>query len=192
MRLFLDTNILTYIAVFEEFLCDGTQVALDSTINMWAYLQGCSPDENLLQEIKALHILYLLDEQAHFDWLFSDVAVEEVLKIRDAMKRETHYDLLDRLIEHRNDIYGITGSHFELNERNKLFANLFPALPKKMHNDALQYCEAILVGAYYFVTNDSNFIKASMLTRSGVIATKTSQLPFVSEVLAEITTNGAN
>ena|SRR5215203_2489011 len=35
MRLFLDSNIMTYIAFFEGYLCEGTRAELDLAIEHW-------------------------------------------------------------------------------------------------------------------------------------------------------------
>ncbi len=83
MRLFFDANILTYIAIFENYLCEGTAAELDAAIHTWAHLQGSQPDSSLLQEVQALRVLYLVDDYAHFDWLFSDIGLAEVLRIRN-------------------------------------------------------------------------------------------------------------
>jgi hypothetical protein len=167
MRLFFDTNVLTYIAFFEGYLCEGTEGELESCLISWQELQLGQREEpftlegNLKKEIEALRTLYVIDDYAHFDWLFSDIALQEILSIRHEWKRSQHYNLLDRLIEHRNDVYEMEGRSVRVSERNYLLSAFFINLPKKMENDALQFCEAVLVEADYFVTNDERFIRAS-------------------------------
>jgi hypothetical protein len=109
-------------------------------------------------------ILYLADEKAHFDWLFSDIAGKEIERIRDTVKRSYHYDILSRLIEHRNDVYKQEGINTNNIAFEWLLPAIFPQLPQKMKNDALQFCEALYVEAYYFVTNDYAFIKIANST----------------------------
>src|SRR5215218_1631417 len=105
MRLFLDSNIMTYIAFFEGYLCEGTKVELDLAIEHWHCTGRHRPDLRMLHEVEALRILYLIDDQAHFDWLFSEMGIDEILKTRSESRRSAHYHLLDRLIEHRRDVY---------------------------------------------------------------------------------------
>ncbi len=105
MRLFLDANVMTYVAFFEGFLVEGTAAELRECREHWVNLQGSEPDQSLRRELEALRILYVLDDQAHFDWLFSDVALGEIIRIQNAIKRQAHEDLLSRLLEHRHDIY---------------------------------------------------------------------------------------
>ena len=122
MRLFLDSNIMTYIAFFEGYLCEGTRAELDVAIEHWHRTGRQHPDLRLLQEVEALRILYLIDEQAQFDWLFSEVAIKEIRRIRSESRRSAHYHLLDRLIEHRHDIYLTEGRIVGQNLRAKLLS----------------------------------------------------------------------
>ena len=147
MRLFFDANELTYIALFESYLCEGTKGEFDASVQTWTALQSTAPTANVIREVEALRVLYLVDERAHFDWLCSDIAIDEVLKIRSKFKRECHYDLLDRLIEHRNDVYREEGRRFTVHERRDIMSHLFPKVSDRMRNDVEQYCEAILVKA---------------------------------------------
>lgn len=94
---------MTYIAFFESYLVEGTPDELEVDYLSWIFLQRASPDDKLQAEIHALRRLYLIDDCAHFDWLCSDIAIMEVLAIRDRLKREVHRSLLERLIEHRQD-----------------------------------------------------------------------------------------
>ena len=105
MRLFLDSNIMTYLALFEGYLCEGTRTELDRATEDWHRTIGQGPDSHLLYEVEALRILYLIEEQSHFDWLFSEVGMDEIRSIRSEARKSSHYDLLDRLIEHRRDVY---------------------------------------------------------------------------------------
>jgi hypothetical protein len=100
VRLFLDSNILTYVALFEGYLCEGTRTELDGAIEDWHRITGQAPASHLLHEVEALRILYLIEDQAHFDWLFSEIGMDEILRIRSEARRRSHYHLLDRLIEH--------------------------------------------------------------------------------------------
>jgi hypothetical protein len=105
MRLFLDSNIMTYVAFFEGYLCEGTRVERDSAVEHWHRTSRTRPGSQVLREVEALRILYLLDDQAHFDWLFSDIGLDELQGIRSQLRRSAHHHLVDRLIEHRQDIY---------------------------------------------------------------------------------------
>ena len=182
MRLFLDANIMTYIAFFEGYLCEGTSEELEASISSWTDLQGAVPDECLLREVEALRLLYWLDEQARFDWLFSDLAIEEVMRIRSALKRRLHYDLLDRLIEHRYDVCLEEGRSFTTQDRETLLSSLFPGLQGNMTVDALQYCEAVLIEADYFLTNDIAFVNTATMAEASVSPSRVSDLPFIAEV----------
>lgn len=183
MRLFLDSNLMTYIAFFENYLVEGAIGELNASIDFWRDLQGDIPDRRVLNEVEGLKILYKLDESAHFDWLFSDLGIEEILRIRDEAKKRFHYDLLDRLIEHRQDVYDEEGRGIDEAERSELLNVLFPKLARRMQNDALQYCEAGLVEAIYFLTLDLDFISIANAAGGTVIATTVSDLPFIAEHL---------
>ncbi len=186
MRLFLDSNIVTYITLFEGYLCEGTKVELDLAIRNYPRVTNQELDPNMLHEVEALRVLYLIDDQAHFDWLFSDIGLEEILRIRSDPKRSSHYHLLNRLIEHRHDVYDEEGrKNIRQEDRVELLSRFFPNIPYKMKNDALQYCEAELVGAYYFLTNDRKFTNKARASMGNVRASKVSELPFVAEVLEQ-------
>lgn len=185
MRLFLDSNIVTYVALFEGYLCEGTRAELGLAIGNYHRITNHKPDSNVLHEVEALRVLYLIDDQAHFDWLFSDVGLEEILRIRSETKRSSHYHLLDRLMEHRHDVYAEEGRNIRQEDRVELLSRFFPNIPEKMKNDALQYCEAELVEAYYFLTNDRRFTNKARASTANVQASKVSELPFVAEVLEQ-------
>lgn len=182
MRLFLDANIVTYMAVFEPFLIDGTPEDLRQCANFWLALQGRLPDASLRREIEALRILYLVDERAHFDWLCSDNGVAEIQRIRDFSKREAHRHLLMRLLQHRQDVYAEAGDRVvpELIEARR--REIFPNLPRRMESDALQFCEADLLDAYFFITNDRDFARVAA-GKSALGCCPPSELPFVAEHL---------
>ena len=154
MRLFLDSNVLTYIAFFEGYLAEGP-MELPGELSYWHREQGVEPDEALLEQVHALRTLYLIDDQARFDWLFSEISLHEIEAIRNVLKRQTHYSLLERLIEHRADVYDEEGSDAVAEPRDALFRRWQPALPKKMWNDGRLLAEASVVEADYFVTNDT-------------------------------------
>jgi len=183
MRLFFDANELTYIAFFEGYLCEGTGGEFDAEMQAWADLQRAPPSADVLREVEALRMLYLIDDQAHFDWLCSDIAIDEVLRIRSERKRSCHYGLLDRLIEHRHDVYTEEGRKFTTHERECLLSRLFPNISDSMKNDAGQYCEALLVEADFFLTNDAKFIKAAGTVNPGVTAMRVRELPFIAKLL---------
>ena len=195
MRLFLDANVMTYIAFFEGYLLERTEGQKEESVAGWTALQSSPPTIQLMREIEALSILYHIDDQAHFDWLCSDVALNEVVKIRSQQKRKQHFDLLERLIEHRRDVYEEEGRSSLSEAPETLLSRLFPTLPLGMKNDALQYCEALLVEADYFLTNDQDFIRTvrqapeSIHTLSSdmrpvlIPAVKVSELSFIAELL---------
>ena len=183
MRLFFDTMMMTYIAVFEGYLVEGSQAEKEDAIRFWTVYQTTPPDPRLLHEVEALRMVYLMDEQAHFDWLCSDVAIDEIMKIPDLGKRQVHYPFLDRLIEHRHDVYAEEERHFTFAEREALRASIFPKMSKTFENDEMQYCEALLVGADYFLTNDSDFIKRVARAKADIPVYRVSELPFVLKVL---------
>lgn len=185
MRLFLDSNIMTYVAFFEGYLCEGTRVEHDLAVEHWHRTARIGPGSGVLHEVEALRILYLLDDQARFDWLFSDMGLDEILRIRSQSRRSTHYHLLDRLIEHRRDVYQEESRRTNQKYRARLAARLFPTISKRMKDDALQYCEAELVESDYFLTNDQRFIKKAREAAASVAASKVSELPFVARVLKE-------
>jgi hypothetical protein len=191
MRLFLDSNIMTYVAFFEGYLCEGTRVERDSAVEHWHRTSRTRPGSQVLREVEALRILYLLDDQAHFDWLFSDIGLDELQGIRSQLRRSAHHHLVDRLIEHRQDIYEEGCRRTNQRGRAELAARLFPTIPKRMTDDALQYCEAELVGSDYFLTNDYRFISKARETAANVTASKVSKLPFVARVLKESTVEGS-
>ena len=186
MRLFLDTNVMTYIAVFEGYLVEGTPEERLEAANLWRTVQGNEPDDRMLHEIEALRVLYLVDEAARFDWLFSDLALAEIHRIENSVKRGLHRRLIRRLVEHRSDVY--SEADFPPADRESLQARvrtLFPDLPPKMMSDAQQFCEAELVDAYYFVTNDLPFIRVARASDAAIEALRPSDLPFVASQLAE-------
>ena len=183
MRLFFDANELTYIAFFEGYLSEGTGGEFEAGKQAWADLQGTPPGAQVLREVEALRMLYLIDDRAHFDWLCSDIAIDEVLRIRSELKRSLHYDLLDRLIEHRQDVYTEEGRKLTIHEREYLLSRLFPNISDTMKNDAEQYCEAILVEADFFLTNDAKFIKAAGTVNAGVTPMRVGELPFIAKLL---------
>lgn len=183
MRLFLDANIITYIAFFEPFLTEG-RAEFPSCLASWTSLQGAPLDAPLRREIVALRILYLLDEQAHFDWLCSDRGIAEIERIRGTVKLSLHLSVLARLLEHRQDVYEVG---MERPERDAIASRqrvLFPNLSHRMHSDAAQFCEAELMDAYFFVTNDREFSRVAAATGSDLISCCPSELPFVAEQLA--------
>ena len=183
MRLFLDANMMTYIAFFEGYLCDGTKDQLDSAIEHWHRTGRNHPDLKMLHEVEALRILYLIDDQAHFDWLFSNMGMAEIRKIRSEAQRNPHHNLLNRLIEHRHDVYAEEGRDISQEDCAELLSRYFPDIPDSMKSDALQYCEAELVESDYFLTNDLRFITRTRTSTANVIATSVSKLPFVASVL---------
>ncbi len=190
MRLFLDSNTITYIAFFEGYLCEGTRPELDSAIRHWHGTGRNYPDLRMLHEVEALRILYHIDDQARFDWLFSEKGLDEIRKIRNESRRSAHYHLLDRLIEHRRDIYLEEGRDISQEDREELLSRLLPNLPENMKNDALQYCEAELVESDYFLTNDHRFINRARESTGNVEASKVSELPFVAKALRQSAVEG--
>jgi hypothetical protein len=74
----------------------------------------------MIREVEALRILYLIDDQAHFDWLFSNMGMGEIRKIRSEVRRISHYNLLNRLIEHRHNVYADEGRHISQEDCVKL------------------------------------------------------------------------
>jgi hypothetical protein len=183
MRFFLDSNIMTYIAFFEGYLCEGNRTELDSAIEHWHSTGRKPPDPRVIREVEALRALYLIDYQAHFDWLFSDIGMEEIRKIRSEARRGPHYNLLCRLFEHRRDVFAEEGRDICQEECSALLSRFFPRLPDSMKSDALQYCEAELVESDYFLTNDLRFITRTRTSTANVRATSVSKLPFVASVL---------
>jgi hypothetical protein len=107
------------------------------------------------------------------------------MKIRSAAKRHIHFHLLERLIEHRHDVYAEEERVITPEDLEARLTTLFPDLPEKMEADALQYCEAHLVESDYFLTNDSRFIKVAATTNADVIALRVSELPFVIKFLRD-------
>lgn len=187
VRLFLDSNMMTYIALFEGYLCEGGTEELDSAIEFWQLAQGAAPDQRVLEEAEALRVLYIVDDQAHFDWLFSDVGLDEVMRIRNELRRGSHYHLLNRLIEQRREVYAEEGRHFSGADIARLRHQLFPNIPQRMENDSLQFCEAELVESDYFLTDDLDFVTMAGRTPVRVTATTVRQLPFVARVLDQHT-----
>ncbi len=187
MRLFLNSNVVTYIAFFEGYLCEGTEAEFDMAIEHWHQTVGKPPDLRLLHEVKALRILYLIEDQARFDWLFSEKGIDEIRRIRSEARKSAHYQLVDRLIEHRNDVYLEESRNISQGERTELLSCFFPHIPERMKDDALQYCEAELVESDYFLTNDRSFIKKARASTGNVQASKVSELPFVAKVLEQHT-----
>lgn len=182
MRLFLDANVVTYVAFFEPFLVEGP-TELRACVALWNSLQGTSPDADLRREIEALRILYLLDEQSHFDWLCSDRGIAEIQRIRSPEKRNAHSDLLERLLEHRRDVYAESGDRVQVATIEERLRVLFPNLPSRMESDALQFCEGELLDAYYFVTNDRAFSRTAAASGSDLVSCRPSELPFVAKHL---------
>ena len=183
MRLFLDSNIMTYIAFFEGYLCEGKRAELDSAIEHWHSTGRKPPDPRMIREVEALRMLYLIDDQAHFDWLFSNMGMEEIRKSRSEARRAHHYNLLSRLIGHRRDVYAEEGRDICQEDCAELLSRYFPRLPDRMMSDALQYCEAELVESDYFLTNDLRFITRTRTSTANARATSVSKLPFVASVL---------
>jgi hypothetical protein len=183
MRLFLDSNIMTYIAFFEGYLCEGKRTVLNSAIEHWRSTGRKLPDPSMIRELEALRILYLIDDQAHFDWLFSDMGMDEIQKIRSHARRNPHHNLLNRLIEHRHEVYAEEGRDVSQEDCAELLARFFPRIPDKMKSDALQYCEAELVESDYFLSNDLRFIARTRTSTANVRATSVSKLPFVASIL---------
>jgi hypothetical protein len=183
MRLFLDSNIMTYIAFFEGYLCEGKRAELTRAIEHWHCTGRKPPDPRMMREVEALRILYLIDDQAHFDWLFSNMGLDEIRGIRSEARRNAHHNLLNRLIEHRHDVYAEEGWHITREDRAELLSRIFPRIPDRMRSDALQYCEAELVESDYFLTNDLRFIAWARTSTGKVRATSVSKLPFVAELL---------
>ena len=183
MRLFLDSNIMTYIAIFESYLCEGNEINLVAAKEYWEIVQNSDPDQKLLAEINALRLLYLYDDQARFDWLFSDTGLDEIIKIRNEYRRSAHNNFLERLIEHRIDIYNEEGRIIRLDEIKQIRDRYFPHISHKMENDALQFCEAEIVEADYFLTNDLDFINKTKNISSSVTASRVSKLPFLASLL---------
>lgn len=178
MRLFFDSNILTYIAFFEGFMVEGDG-ELSGAVASWTALQPHAPDENVIREARALRALYVVDDRARFDFLLSDLGLTEVLAIRNEAKRAVHYDLLDRMIEHRNDIYAEEMRADLPVQREALFAGWAAMLPAAMHKDGRQYAESSVVESIYFLTNDMEFIKRTSRLDSAVTACRPSDLPFL-------------
>lgn len=181
MRLFFDANTLTYIAMFEGYLVEGTREEFQDGITFYEQINRAAPGEQVLNEINALRALYRIDDHARFDWLCSDVAVAEIEEIANQRKRSAHRGIIESIIEHRRDVYESEGRIVSVLERADLAQRLFPDLPSRMQNDALQFCEAELVDADFFVTNDRRFIRKARLTRTRVQAYQASALPFIGE-----------
>lgn len=180
MRLFLDANVMTYIAAFEGYLVEGTPEERLEATNLWTEIQGHEPDAALRREVEALRILFRIDDGAHFDWLFSDLALTEIERIANARKRVMHYGLVRRLLEHRSDVYSESGlAALDRHAVHERAVALFPNLPPRGMNDARQFCEAEFVDAYYFVTHDLPFIRAARAVAARVEAVRPSDLPFV-------------
>lgn len=182
MRLFLDTNVVTCMAVFEPFLIEGPS-ELPACAANWAALQREPLEGALQREVEALRVLYLLDEQCHFEWLCSDVAVAEIRRIRDVRKLSSHRALLARLLEHRDDVYGASGTILKSGAVEHRCLELFPNLKSKQTSDAHQFCEAELLDADYFLTSDVRFIRLARRTPPHVcalVSCRPSELPFVS------------
>ena len=179
MRFFLDSNIITYIAYFEPFFVEGEGAELEQCVQRWTREQSTSPDPSLGREIEALGILYAVDNQAHFDWLCSNEAVTEIEQIRHVQKREEHYGLLSRMLEHRADVYAEARECLAEEEVATRIGTLLPHVPARMQIDAQQFAEADIMDAQYFLTNDRPFIRATKECGSSVIASRPSDLPFV-------------
>jgi hypothetical protein len=180
MRLFFDSNMLTYIALFEGFLLEG-EVELPDEVAFWTTCQPEAPDENVMREVHALRALYWVDEQARFDFLFSDLGLDEILAIRNPRKRAAHQGLLSRMIEHRHDVYSEEGRRDVAAQREAMFAPWSTQLPIRMHNDGRQYAEAEVVESDYFLTNDGGFITRAERLGVRVLACRPSDLPFLRE-----------
>jgi len=180
MRLFFDSNMLTYIALFEGFLIEG-DVELPSEVAFWTEVQRQPPDDNVMREVHALRALYAVDEQARFDFLYSDLGFEEILVIQDARKRAAHGGLLGRIIEHRRDVYSEEGRRDVAAQREAMFAPWSAQLPNRMHTDGRQYAESEVVESDYFLTNDGGFITRAERLGVRVLACRPSDLPFLRE-----------
>lgn len=183
MRLFLDSNIITYIAFFGGFLTSGHKEEFVGDVNSWSQQQNLKPDEKFIREIYALRILYLIDDAAHFDWICSDLGIREIQRIRDARKRRCHDDLLARMLEHRADIYAECGLRLSSADIEREASRLFFSIPGGMEDDARQFAEACIVEADFFITNDIDFIRISNLRRSRCEVTNPGKIPFVSREL---------
>jgi hypothetical protein len=177
MRLFFDANIMTYIGIFEAYLVDESSIELEGACNLWERLHGAPPPPQMLREIGALAQLYVLDEAAHFDWLCSDLAIAEVMAIRQTLKRGHHYSLLDRLIEHRGVVYIEDGIEIVAAEIFSMRDHYFPDLPTRMWRDAEQCCEAVLVESEYFLTNDGPLIARAGKSELPITVCRVSELP---------------
>jgi hypothetical protein len=189
VRLFLDSNVLTYIAFFEGYLIEG-QRELPGDERFWTQHQGGPLGAQRRREVYALRALYVLDDQAHFDFLFSDIALNEIKAIRDVTRRRSHDGLLDRLIEHRADVYEDEQRTGIAADRETRFSAWQPQLPARMWNDARQLAEATVVGAHYFLTNDSDLITRAARLQLETMATRPSDLPFLRASLDEIARDG--
>lgn len=182
MRLFFDANTLTYIALFDGFLAEGTKDELEEGIRFYERFNHVAPNPQIKKEILALRALYCIDDQARFDWLCSDIAFGEIDRIKDQFKRSAHRSIVESIIEHRHDVYESEGRTVSIPERARLADRLFPSLPPKMRNDALQFCEAEMVEAYFFITNDLPFINKTKKVTAHVQALRASDLPFVAKL----------
>jgi hypothetical protein len=132
-----------------------------------------------MREVQALRALYAADEQARFDFLCSDLGLDEVLAIRDATKRRAHDGLLRRVIEHRGDVYSEEGRQDVAAQREEKFAAWTTLLPKRMQVDGRQYAESEVVQSDYFLTNDVEFIARAERLGARVLACRPSDLPFL-------------
>lgn len=141
MRLFLDSNIVTYIAFFESFLTSGRKTEFAEDVNYWSQMQNSKPENDLIREICALHVLYRIDDTAHFDWLCSDLGIKEIGRIRNLRKRSFHDGLLGRLVEHRADVDAecrLRRAQKTLNEKHLVYFPLFLDAWKTMQDSLLK------------------------------------------------------
>jgi hypothetical protein len=153
--------------------------AVDGALRCCERLQGAPLARELLDDVRALRVLYMYDDVGHFDWLFSDVSLGEISDIRDQLKRENHFGLLERLLEHRRDVYDEEGRSVSTQEREARLDIWKHLLPERMWNDARLLAEAELVEADYFLTSDADFIKKATLLRPATAVMRPSEVPFV-------------
>ena len=154
MRLFFDSCVITYICLFESYLISGNSIDFRYDKDFYKIICGSYPSCDLVKDVVLLRRLYQMDDLAHFDWLFSEIALEEIARIKIEHKREQHIDLVDRLLEH----WQIVIEEQALSFSGKL-NSIFSGFPSQMHNDCLQCSEAIEFNSDYFITGDKKFIK---------------------------------
>ncbi len=188
MRLFFDSNVITLICYFEGYIIEGTDEEKSECLRFYSLLKKHDltnarniDEENnnkaILDAIEAIKYLYQIDEQAHFDWLCSDVAVNEIMEIKGTIEkeiiRENHYDFLERIIEQRNIIIDEQGLEFS-GKMNQVFSSF----SEKDYNDCIQCSEAIEYESDYFITFDKKFI-SKCKDINGITVTNIIELPFL-------------